>query len=137
MPIFLPFITLPSIDFTFTSEITVIPSLQFGTFKFSEKSILVFNPLTVSSVPSGIYIIYVFTAPSSLTFSSCASFLYIDTTPLVQIVFKISGFESGTIISPSANIISFFSAINLFILKFSLCASIIFYLLTVFLYKCI
>ena len=132
IPIFLPFKTLQSIDFTLISVIAFIPSWQFGTFIFSEKSKLVFKPLTESFTPSGIYIIYVSMFPSNLTFSSFISFLYTDTTPLVQIVFKISGLESGTIISPSTEIISFFSAISLFIFKFSFDVSIIFYLLIVF-----
>ena len=46
-----------------------------------------------------------------------------QTTPLVQIVFKISGFESGTIISPSTNITSFFVATILFTHIFSFIVS--------------
>ena len=61
----------------------------------------------------GIYMIYVLTPPSILILPSCNSLLYIHARPLVQIVFKMSGFESGTIMSPSAKMISFFSAMIL------------------------
>ena len=56
--------------------------------------------LVVSSVASAKYIIYAKIFPSNFIFSSITSFLYIHTFPLVFIVFNISGFESGTIMSP-------------------------------------
>ena len=46
-----------------------------------------------------------------------------ENVPFRFIVFKISGFESGTIISSSTNIISFFSHTSLFMHKFSLLTS--------------
>ena len=85
----------------------------------SEKSNPVFNPLILSVFPSAKYIIYVMIFPSILIFPSIISFLYIHGIPFVVIVFNISGFESGTIMSPCIFITSFFSHITLFTFKVS------------------
>ena len=123
---FLPFITLHSISFTLHFVSNIIPSLQPWTAMFSEKSKLQFKALRLSSLLSGKYITYVFIQPSILTLSSDTSFLYKHTFPDTLIVFKISGFESGTIISLFTKINSFFSATSLLIHIFSLltCTSI-------------
>ena len=123
MPIFLPFITLHSIIFIFGLMSTSIPSLSSGILKFSEKSRFVLSPLTLSSILSeslsAKYIMYVRIFPSIFNFPSIISFLYIHTFPLVLIVLKMSGFESGTIMSPCIFMISFFSHIVLFTFKLS------------------
>ena len=98
--IFLPLRTLHSIDLIVVFISALIDAVISGTFIVSEKSIPVFNPLILSFSPSAKYIIYVKIFPSILIFPSIISFLYMHTFPLVFTVFKISGFESGTIISP-------------------------------------
>ena len=100
IPIFLPFITLHSKFFIFGSISTIIPICNSGTTIVSEKSSVVFNPLKLFFSPSAKYIIYETIFPSNLNFPSKTSFLYIHIFPSVLIVFNISGFESGTIISP-------------------------------------
>ena len=129
IPIFLSFMTFASTLFTLVFSVACISDVIPSISMLSEKSNVVLNPLIPSSFPSGTYIIYVWTLPSNLIFPSCTSFLYIHAIPLVLIVFKTSGLESGIIISPSTNIISVFSDINLFIHKFSLAISTIFYII--------
>ena len=122
--IFLPFKILHSISFIVGVKSAFIPSCKSGTLIVSEKSNPVFNPLILSFIfslelVSARYIIYVRTFPSILIFPSIISFLYMHMVPLVFTVLNISGFESGTIMSPCMLIISFFSQITFLTFKVS------------------